>query len=427
MTFMNKLRLSHRLGSAVGVFIAIVLLQVAVAAMTIEVLSSVRAYVTGESLYSKGQKDAQLHIDAYLRLHDEAHYQGFLDALAIPEGDARARRALQLPDPDRPAARQGLLAGENHPGDIDGMIRLFVWGHRLPFMARAIRTWSTADEVIAGLRALAHHAHESIVAGRDDAPEVRALMAQAPVLNARLTRLERDFSDELGEASRIVQALLLGLNALIGLTLSILGGRYIHRSIEVQRQKDAAMAELERAAQERERQQLAHRNLELERMAYTDSLTGLPNREALEHALEGALAGARRDAVPFALLFLDLDGFKAINDTFGHLAGDLLLKETARRLRQSLRRQDEVFRVSGDEFIAILTEDPASAAVKVATDRVLATLRQPFDLGHAAAHVTASIGVARYPENGSDARALLLAADAAMYLAKQSGKDMACA
>jgi len=417
----------YRLRSAIVVFVLIVLLQVLVTGVTLAVMSSVRAYVAGESMYSKGQKDAQLHMRTWLLTREEGEYRRFVEALAIPEGDARARRALQRSRPDAEAARQGLLDGQNHPDDIDGMIRLFVWGQHVPFMARAIRTWTEGDEVIAELRALVDSAHERIVRGHGDRVDLAALAEQASDLNDRLTRLEREFSDQLGEAARLAQGLLLGLDALLGIGLSWLGARHIRASMQAQRQKDAAVADLARAAQERERRDLAHRNLELERMAYTDSLTGLPNREALEHRLERALAISRLDDVPLAVFFLDLDGFKSVNDSFGHLAGDRLLKEAATRLRASLRRQDEVFRVSGDEFVVIVTEEAADSALRATTDRLLAALRQPYDLGDALARVTASVGVARHPENGADARALLLAADASMYRAKQSGKDMACA
>jgi diguanylate cyclase (GGDEF)-like protein/PAS domain S-box-containing protein len=518
----------HHLTSVVGVFVFIVVLQVVVAALTIGVLSSVRAYVTGESLYSKGQKDAQLHLRSWLRTHDEAEYRLFLQSLAVPEGGRRARRALQQPSPDLEEARDGFLAGQNHPDDIAGMIRLFTWGQDVPFMARAIRTWTAGDAEIAELRRLADDAHDCIAQGRPDAGAVERLTIQAPVLNARLTRLERDFSDELGTASRLAQSLLLGVNVIIGVMLSIVGATHIRATLRSEHLKDAEMRELvgavgdgvltvderqrvhsfnrsaeglfgcrgtaamgeplerfiagglpdlsaklaqadapvhelvglradgsamhleaslsamhaegrtytiivcrdvteRRAARELERRQFARRHSELERKALTDSLTGLPNREALEQHLDGAVSAARQGGAPFAVLFLDLDGFKKINDVHGHLAGDQLLKEVAGRLRLAVRREDEVFRVSGDEFVAIVTGEAASATARSLADRILEAIRKPCPLGDATARVTASIGVASWPENGVDARSLLLAADSSMYRAKQAGKDMACA
>ena len=416
--------LRGRLMSVVGVFVFIVAFQVVVAMLTIEVLSAVRAYVAGESLYSKGQKDALLHLRSYVLSHGDEDYRRFLQALAIPEGDGRARHALQQAQPDRDAAREGFLAGQNHPDDIDGMIRLFVLGQRVPFMARAIRTWTEGDRAISELRSLADDAHERIVQGRSDADEVHALAGRMPALNTRLTRLERDFSDELGRASRLVQALLLGTNILMGILLAALGTWHIRGTLRRERQKDAEMAELVRAAQELERRELARRNSELERRACPDALTSLPNREALGRQLEAALDAARGSGASFAVLFLDLDGFKQVNDAHGHLAGDTLLKEVADRLRQAVRRQDAVFRLSGDEFVAVVMGDAAPPAVRALAARILAAVREPYALGAVTARVTASIGVAHYPENGTDARSLLLAADSSMYRAKQAGKDV---
>ena len=132
------LRIPEKLKSVGAVFGTIVLMQVALATLRIDILSSVRAYVSGESLYSKGQKDALLHVQSYLGSHSESDYQQFLAALAVPEGDAKARQALQQPVPDREAARDGFIAGLNNPDDVPGLIRLFVWAQDVPFMARAL-------------------------------------------------------------------------------------------------------------------------------------------------------------------------------------------------------------------------------------------------------------------------------------------------
>nr|WP_281375238.1 EAL domain-containing protein [Aquabacterium terrae] len=179
----------------------------------------------------------------------------------------------------------------------------------------------------------------------------------------------------------------------------------------------------QREARERERSLLLRRNTELARKAHTDALTGLLNREALELHLSDTLAGAQGRGDPVSVLFLDLDGFKAVNDRHGHFMGDELLRQAAERLRDAVRRQDEVFRIGGDEFVMVLAGDVEPGKAEALAQRILAAVRRPYGLGGATVNLTVSVGIAHYPDNGSDGRSLLLAADAAMYRAKQSGKN----
>ncbi len=213
------------------------------AAVSIEVLSAVRAYVTGESLYSKGQKDAELHLLRYARSRSHEDYRLFSQALAVPLGDRRAREALQRDPPDVQAAREGFLAGGNHPDDIDGLIRLFRWSHSLPFMARPIATWTEGDRVIGQMLALVERAHEHIEAGRADNGEVEDMATQAQLLNQRLTELERQFSDQLGAASRQTKSLLLALNLALAAVLALTSLHFLRQSL---RTRAAAAAEVRR-------------------------------------------------------------------------------------------------------------------------------------------------------------------------------------
>jgi diguanylate cyclase (GGDEF)-like protein/PAS domain S-box-containing protein len=158
-------------------------------------------------------------------------------------------------------------------------------------------------------------------------------------------------------------------------------------------------------------------------LALHDGLSGLPNRSMFGHILAHTIEAARRHERGFSLLFIDLDRFKTINDTLGHEAGDQLLCEVASRLKGALRASDVVARLAGDEFVALLDEtDSASAAAAVA-HKLLSTLAQPLRLGKHELRVTASIGIARYPQDGSDEATLLKNADLAMYLAKEAGKN----
>jgi PAS domain S-box-containing protein len=216
------------------VFACIVAFQFLVAAISIDLLAAVRAYVTGESLYSKGQKDAQIYLLDYAENHREEDYRSFLDALAVPLGDRVAREELQKSDPDLALARRGFLEGGNHPDDIAGLIRMFRWFHDVPFMADAIATWTEGDRVIEQMRSLAGRAHERVVAGDLRAAAVIEMRDQAPLLNRRLTALESRFAAQLGEASRLTQRLLLGLNLTLAALLGLTGLAFVRYSSRVQ-------------------------------------------------------------------------------------------------------------------------------------------------------------------------------------------------
>jgi diguanylate cyclase (GGDEF)-like protein len=158
-------------------------------------------------------------------------------------------------------------------------------------------------------------------------------------------------------------------------------------------------------------------------LAYHDALTGLPNRVLLNDRLEMALANSRRNQNKLAVLFVDFDGFKQINDTLGHALGDQLLKGVAERLRQCLRKQDTVARLGGDEFVVLLPEVGAAADAGNLARKLLSVVRAPFDLGGHKVSITLSIGVAIYPRDGESSKSLLQHADEALYLAKSGGKD----
>lgn len=168
-----------------------------------------------------------------------------------------------------------------------------------------------------------------------------------------------------------------------------------------------------KAAEERMRQ-----------MAHYDVLTGLPNRILFADRLQQSIAKARRDKTRVALMFIDLDEFKPVNDMFGHHVGDLLLKEVARRLQECLRREsDTVVRMGGDEFVVILPEIEASLDASRVAEKILHTLKQPFAIAGHDIHISSSIGIAAFPEHAADEKQLLKSADEAMYRAKEGGRN----
>lgn len=163
---------------------------------------------------------------------------------------------------------------------------------------------------------------------------------------------------------------------------------------------------------------------QIRHQAFHDALTGLPNIRLLEDRVEQALRAAGRDGTRGALLFVDLDRFKAVNDSFGHQQGDELLVQVATRLKSTLRAGDTVARVGGDEFCILLPEVNDHDAAVLVGQKVVDRLREPFDLDHQEAKVGASVGVAMFPDEGRTFAALLKASDSAMYRAKTGGRGL---
>ena len=162
----------------------------------------------------------------------------------------------------------------------------------------------------------------------------------------------------------------------------------------------------------------------LEKIAFHDHLTGLPNRLVLMDRIGQAIAYSDRGGKGFALCFMDLDGFKSINDTHGHHIGDVVLKEVAVRLKESLRASDTLARIGGDEFVLLLVDGESEDGYEILLDRLRKSIFEPIRLRSGKLlHVGLSIGVTTYPRDPSSAADLLEHADQAMYQAKKSKED----
>lgn len=229
--------------------------------------------------------------------------------------------------------------------------------------------------------------------------------AVAVLADAARTRFLRSLAD--------LRRVALGVLAVVVL-LVLLGGARLLRAF------------LRRGGRERRRHGGLDRELDPRRIGYLaryDSLTGLINRTLFADRLQGALARARRDGGLVAVMFLDVDDFKQVNDRYGHATGDALLRQVAERLVGSVRESDTVARLGGDEFTIILegghrVEDAGRVATKI-----LAALGRPYRIGHRELRVTTSIGIAIYPVDGEDAEEILRGADIAMYSAKEAGRN----
>ncbi len=199
--------------------------------------------------------------------------------------------------------------------------------------------------------------------------------------------------------------------------LTIAGKNYLMESVvdnraqrEMRDQLDAANKTLQREVNSRRAAETR-----LQGLAYHDALTGLPNRPYFQEALQQAVARSERSGALLAIIFLDLDGFKLINDTLGHASGDKLLGETGKRLAATVRKGDTVARIGGDEFVILCENITHPEAVKTVAEKIVASFRAPF--------IITSLGAALYPTDGDSAEELLQNADIAMYRAKEQGRN----
>ena len=161
---------------------------------------------------------------------------------------------------------------------------------------------------------------------------------------------------------------------------------------------------------------------ELRHMAQHDLLTDLPNRALFSDRVEQELAHAKRNNGRFAVFFLDLDSFKPINDTYGHSVGDQVLQQVARRLQDVIRASDTVGRIGGDEFVVLMPELATADAARGLAEKIRQAVRQPLSVDGRELNISCSIGIALYPDDGSDQITLTKHADDAMYRAKASGR-----
>jgi diguanylate cyclase (GGDEF)-like protein len=216
----------------------------------------------------------------------------------------------------------------------------------------------------------------------------------------------------------------LGLGVLVTLLLTtivgVLAGARNRAMAKVDRATAALRDDIERRRVIEAR--LREREGELKRLAFHDPLTGLANRTLFYERVEHALATHGRSAGTMAVLYIDLDGFKQINDNLGHTVGDAVLIEVAVRLRHCVRDSDTVARFGGDEFAALFEEISAPDDAETVADRVVRAIQRPFDIDGHSCHITASVGVALRQPSDPTADTILRHADDAMYVAKASGK-----
>ena len=262
--------------------------------------------------------------------------------------------------------------------------------------------------------------------------EVLEMVAQNQPLDAVLHRLE----EMIGQSYPGVTARIL----LPGESYAEAGPNLIHvpikasdgsvlGNIEIEHPENWEVTDLERILLDSKAKlagvALEHRQLtnRLAYQAHHDPLTGLPNRAMLDDRLRQAVALARRQVRQFAVVYVDLDRFKFINDTLGHHVGDMLLKEAAKRLAGAVRESDTLARPGGDEFVAVLFDIEQAGDAEMVCNRIIDAMRHPFQVMGHELFVSASVGLSLYPQDGEDAATLQKHADVAMYEAKNQGRN----
>ncbi len=385
----------------VWMFAAIVLCLLILANFSFGLLSSMRAYVGGESLWSKAQKDAVFHLQKYAANRAPEEFRQFRAQISIPLGDHEARIEMDEPNPDHRKVRQGFIRGGNHPDDVDGMFNLYRRFRWVTFMQRAIGAWDAADRYIAELDGAATSLQREIESPAPNAERIRAILEQISSINENLTPIENQFVDALSEASRTTYRLLQAIMLAATPGLLILGTVLSLRILQQRKRADDRVHHI----------------------AFHDELTSLPNRLMFNHRLDQALSRHRRAGSQLAILFMDLDRFKVINDSLGHEVGDVLLRQVANRLKAQSREEDTVARMGGDEFVVLIENRENLLDISACARRLVAELSAPYLLGEKECHVTLSIGISVFPSDGNDSQSLLKAADVAMYRAKELGRN----
>ncbi|HLA33099.1 MAG TPA: EAL domain-containing protein [Pseudomonas sp.] len=523
--------ISSQLLRLVWPFALVILLQSLLAGGSLYLMSAVRAYVGGESLWSKGLKDAIHHLDLYAQSQAPVHFRQYQQAIAVPLGDHALRMALSQEPPDLAVARQGILQGKNHPDDIEAMLWLFRHFRHFSYLERAIEQWTLGDRHIFALTELAQEMHASIGRGQVTARQRVDWQARVEQINNGATPAAEAFSSIMGEASRVVLRLLIVLNLL---TAALLIGLAALRTRKLLTQRELADQALESEKQRAQvtlaaigdavisldrRGHIAYMNPTAERLigcrveqargqafdalfsivdeqpseggepflqailaggsqslcdhsklilradgssvavnlvgtpilsdgqvsgavmvlhdmtrerqfvaslswqASHDALTGLVNRREFEYRLAQLLERLQHEHRRHALMFLDLDQFKLVNDTSGHAAGDELLRQVCGELQQHLREGDTLARLGGDEFGILLENCPAEAAERIAEALRKSVQDLRFVWGGRPFAISVSIGLVQITQGHSSLEALLRTADMACYSAKEKGRN----
>ena len=245
----RNVSIAKKLYFTVGIMATLIAIELGALIFSINTLSAVRAYVSGEGLWSKAQKDAMYQLLRYSRTHNEADYQKFKEFMKVSGGDHKTLIELNKANPNMTVAREGFIEGRNHKDDVDGMIKLFTRFNRIYYINKAIKAWAAADLSVTEFIPIGEQLHNEINSPNPSPEKISAIVQTIDPLNARLTVLEDEFSYTLGEGSRWLENLVLRLLFLIalsveitGLTLAIIVSRNIQKGLNEILQSAKAVA-----------------------------------------------------------------------------------------------------------------------------------------------------------------------------------------
>jgi diguanylate cyclase (GGDEF)-like protein len=408
------LAMGKRMLLIVSPFLAIVVVLVWVAIASIDILAAGRAYVEGESLWSKNQKEAVFHLLRFADTSSESDFRNYQEAMMVPRSFRRARVELEKQAPNYSTVRDSLLEGGTHPDDIPGVIRLYQRFHGVSYMQRVLDIWRLGDEFVARLDAAAEELYAFHRSGRVDPSGRDAILNRIIQINRELRPWQNRFSNTLGEATRWIQATLLVVILTVAGILIPLGILLTQRMV----------SRVDRA--ERELKELKLRQEYAVKLAYHashDPLTNLVNRLEFENRLKLALHTAATQGRQHVVMYLDLDQFKIVNDTSGHAAGDQMLRQVSVLLKAQVREGDTLARLGGDEFGVLLENCPLQEAIRIADELRMCIADFRFVSEDGSFSVGVSIGVVQVTDGIHSLTDILSAADAACYMAKDKGRN----
>ena len=398
----------------VSPFLAIVTVLVALAIASIDILAAGRAYVEGESLWSKNQKESVFHLLQYAETGDERELAKFERAIRSPLGFKRARLELEKPNPDYDVVYSGFLEGGTHPDDIAGVVSLYERFHDVSYMKNVLDIWRRGDEFIERLTKAAQQLRMVEHENPSSMAERQAIANTIIEIDRELRPWQNKFSNTLGDATRWIKSTLLIVVLAVAGTLVPLGILLTQRVV----------SRVDRA--ERELKELKLREEFAAKVAFHashDPLTGLLNRLEFENRLKLALHTAEHQARHHVVMYLDLDQFKIVNDTCGHAAGDRLLRQVSTLLKQQVREGDSIARLGGDEFGVLLENCPMQDAIRIAEELRQCIVQFRFVTEERSFSIGASVGVVHVTDGFLNMTEILGAADSACYVAKQKGRN----
>ncbi len=395
-------------------FLAIVVVLVWLAIMSIGILAAGRAYVEGESLWSKSQKESVFHLLRFAESGSVSDLNGYEQAIKVPLGFRKARIELEKPDPNYETIYSGFIEGGTHPDDIPGVILLYQRFHQVSYMKSVLDIWRTGDAFIARLNRAADDLRVTFSSRQPDLVQRDSIVNRIIQIDAELRPWQNKFSNTLGDATRWIKSTLLIVILSVAGTLVPVGVMLTQRVV----------SRVDRA--ERELKELKLRQEYAAKLAFHashDPLTSLLNRLEFENRLKLALHTASTQERQHVVMYLDLDQFKIVNDTCGHAAGDRLLKQVSMLLKQQVREGDSLARLGGDEFGVLLENCPMQDAIRIADELRLCVANFRFVTDDRSFTIGVSIGLVQVADGVLNFTEVLSAADAACYMAKEKGRN----